>query len=80
VGVEKPGKEIFNIACQQLNILNEEACYVGDHFTNDVIGATNAGLRAIWYTYRGYPKKIEKALIPLNTLVIEDINELIELI
>lgn len=79
VGYPKPQKEIFNIACKMLHIKNEEACYIGDHFTNDIIGATNAGLKAVWYTYRGYPENSDIALLPPNTTVIYDIKNIIGL-
>jgi HAD superfamily hydrolase (TIGR01549 family) len=45
VGVEKPNKEIFEIALRELGVKNPaDAIHVGDSPVVDVIGAQNAGL------------------------------------
>ncbi|MEM1515633.1 MAG: HAD-IA family hydrolase [Thermoproteota archaeon] len=43
----KPSPEIFLHAIYTLNILPNEAVYVGDDLEKDYVGAINAGLRAI---------------------------------
>ncbi len=48
VGVEKPDREIFEIACEKLGIETREAVYVGDNRKNDVDGAAGAGMRTVW--------------------------------
>jgi len=48
VGIKKPNKEIFLLGCNRLNIIPSEVVYVGDNFDIDIIGATSAGLKAIW--------------------------------
>ncbi|WP_410984003.1 HAD family hydrolase [Bacillus cereus] len=47
-GIKKPHPVIFERALLQLNVKPEECIYVGDHPENDVIGAENAGITAIW--------------------------------
>lgn len=46
VGVEKPNKQIFEIAMQELNCSPPEAMYTGDIYSVDVLGARSAGLTA----------------------------------
>lgn len=44
----KPDAAIFNEALKQLDVLAHEAIYVGDSYSNDVIGAYNAKITPIW--------------------------------
>jgi len=48
VNVKKPDKKIFEYTLQQLNVRAERSYYIGDHPINDIIGAEDAGLNAIW--------------------------------
>ena len=48
VGMEKPDKEIFKLACDKLEITPEEAAYVGDKFEVDMISARELGMLPIW--------------------------------
>ena len=71
VGVEKPDREIFEIACERLGIAPAEAVYVGDNRKNDVDGALGAGMRAVWLAVNpGQRGKREP------TAVIKDLREL----
>ena len=44
----KPHPRAFEDACAAAGVAPAQAAYVGDSFANDVEGAVNAGLRAIW--------------------------------
>ncbi len=44
VGISKPDPGIFLVAIARVEILPEDAVYVGDQYENDVVGARNAGL------------------------------------
>ena len=48
VGIKKPDKGIFLLACKSLNTDASEAVFIGDNYENDFIGAKQAGLQAIW--------------------------------
>lgn len=51
-GFHKPDKRIFDIVLERLNIKADECIYVGDALYNDIEGALNAGMHAIWaYPY-----------------------------
>lgn len=47
VGLRKPDAVIFHHALEKLNVAPHEAVYVGDSYGHDVVGAQQAGLRAI---------------------------------
>lgn len=47
-GISKPNPKIFQYAVAQLGLKPEQCVYIGDHPINDVQGAKNAGLHAIW--------------------------------
>jgi putative hydrolase of the HAD superfamily len=49
VGITKPDPKIFQMAVKTLNVAPEEAVYIGDSYTQDIIGARNAGLKAILF-------------------------------
>ncbi len=48
VKLRKPDPAIFHLACSELGVRPDEACYVGDHPIADVEGAKDAGLRTIF--------------------------------
>ena len=48
IGVAKPDKQIFEVACKNLNIKSQECIMIGDKYKTDVQGAINAGIKAIW--------------------------------
>jgi putative hydrolase of the HAD superfamily len=49
VGVEKPDPEIFLMATERARVAPDQAAYVGDLYSVDVLGARNAGLIPILY-------------------------------
>ena len=49
VGVSKPDRGIYDIALARIGVSAEEAVMVGDSWVNDVVGALNAGIRAVWF-------------------------------
>ena len=53
VGVEKPRPEIFEAALKTMNVRPEESLYVGDVYSVDYVGATNAGMEAILFDVAG---------------------------
>jgi len=74
VGWRKPHRVMFETALQRLGLCPDEAFFVGDNFDLDVIGATEAGMAAAWYT-RGRPVERET-----NHPMIADLSELNQLL
>ncbi len=54
VGVEKPDPRIFQLGLREAGVTSEEAVYVGDLYSVDVLGARGAGLDGMLLDPRGY--------------------------
>jgi len=52
VGVWKPAPEVFHAALRKMNLVPEEAVYVGDNYYADVVGARAAGMFPVLYDRR----------------------------
>ena len=48
LGISKPNSEIFLHTSRQLGVSAQHCLYVGDHPMNDIQGASDAGMMAIW--------------------------------
>ncbi|MFB1049449.1 HAD family hydrolase [Paraliobacillus sp. JSM ZJ581] len=48
IGYEKPDPKSFHYVLNELGMRNVESIYVGDSWGNDIVGAIDAGLEAIW--------------------------------
>jgi putative hydrolase of the HAD superfamily len=53
VGFEKPRLEIFQAALKTTNARADESLYVGDVYSVDYVGATNAGMQAVLFDVAG---------------------------
>ncbi|MFO1313804.1 MAG: HAD-IA family hydrolase [Burkholderiales bacterium] len=53
IGVAKPDARIFRAALERLACEPHEAVMVGDAWVQDVLGATGAGIRALWFNRFG---------------------------
>jgi len=72
-GRRKPHASIFEAALQALGVAPGDAIFVGDSFSDDVIGAHNARLEAAWINPKGNPPP---AGTPTPRLVIAELDEL----
>lgn len=48
-GVSKPHPRIFEIALERLDGRPDQAVMVGDSWSADIVGASKAGIRAVWF-------------------------------
>ena len=64
---EKPHKRAFERVLASLNVKPEEALFVGDNFTTDIIGATNAGLTTVWISPK--PDKSAGSKYVMNSIL-----------
>jgi HAD superfamily hydrolase (TIGR01549 family) len=53
VGFEKPRPEIFQVALRTMKARADESLYVGDVYSVDYLGATNAGMQALLFDVAG---------------------------
>ena len=61
-GFDKPDHRIFDIAISRLQPKKDAVYYIGDNYHADVVGAKNAGLKAIWLKIRDYPEQPTKTI------------------
>jgi len=64
IKVCKPSPKIFLRALKSMKISPRNAVYVGDDLFNDVEGAKNVGIRAIWIDHGAAPEKYKTYYIP----------------
>lgn len=57
----KPDPEIFERAVASLAVNATQCVYVGNNFAADVVGATGAGLDAVWLAQTGEPTPVATA-------------------
>ncbi|ADC51505.1 hypothetical protein BpOF4_17320 [Alkalihalophilus pseudofirmus OF4] len=48
MGIEKPHEEAFHIPLVKYGVAPSQAVYIGDSWNNDIVGAIDAGMSAIW--------------------------------
>jgi putative hydrolase of the HAD superfamily len=46
-GVKKPSPIVYSTACERLGVEGGDCIYVGDGFSNELAGASEAGMRAV---------------------------------
>ena len=71
--VYKPMPELFQRMLGELSVAPEEALYVGDRFFEDVHGASQAGMNAVWINRHQQPRD------PDLTIPYHEISNLLEL-
>lgn len=63
VGYAKPDKKIFEFAEKKLSLIKEKTIYVGDSFSNDIVGAKSVGWQTIWINRRD-SEQMDKRIEP----------------
>lgn len=48
IGLSKPSREMFLMTARAMNVHPEEVVHIGDDLLNDVRGAQQAGMKAVW--------------------------------
>ena len=48
-GAEKPDIKFFNLCIQKAGCAPGECLFIGDNLKKDILGAQNAGMKALWY-------------------------------
>jgi HAD superfamily hydrolase (TIGR01549 family) len=59
IGIRKPDPRIFHRATSLLNMQSSECLYIGDSYTNDIIGAKTAGMLTCWLNRESSEQKNE---------------------
>ena len=58
-GADKPNPKIFEILLERAGLKSEQVLMVGDSLDKDVLGAHNAGIRAVWFNQDGLKNDTE---------------------
>lgn len=61
IGISKPDSRLFHEALQRGQATADTAVHIGDHPGDDIAGAQQAGLRAIWFNPAGKTWEAERA-------------------
>jgi putative hydrolase of the HAD superfamily len=56
-GIAKPEVGIFTAALSAIGVSAAEAVMVGDAWDTDIAGAIAAGVRPVWFNWRGHPPR-----------------------
>jgi len=75
VGVGKPSEAIFSEILEQLDARPEDSIMVGDSWERDIVGATNAGMSALWLASRRPIPGTRERVTAINDL--EDVRQLV---
>ncbi len=68
IGAAKPDPRIFRAALERLGCEPCEAVMIGDSWQADVVGATGAGIRALWLNRHGAPHPDPAVAMQLRSL------------
>jgi putative hydrolase of the HAD superfamily len=79
--VKKPDKAIFEHALASLGIIASDTIMIGDSWQNDVIGARNAGIPAIWFNRYSSPYPEASDITRVVTIIrLEPTEEILSLL
>ena len=74
IGFEKPQKEFFDYCFSKIpDFKKEETIIVGDSISADIIGGKNAGIKTVWFNFKGETSPLPdyeiSALCELKTIL-----------
>ena len=53
VGASKPDPKMFRTVLDRAGVAANQAVHIGDHLSDDILGANNAGMLSLWYNHNG---------------------------
>ena len=53
VGASKPDQQMFTTVLTKAGVVPKRAVHIGDHLSDDILGANRAGMHSIWFNYEG---------------------------
>ena len=77
-GLRKPNRALFSRACERLGVPASRTLYIGDTWEEDVLGASGAGLGALWVRRRAADAEPQDPPPSPALGAIEDVEELPE--
>ena len=55
LGAAKPDSKLFRAACDLLELAPEQVLHIGDHPIEDILGASQVGMKTVWINRTGTP-------------------------
>jgi len=74
----KPDNEPFRLCMEQLNILPNEAVFIGDDWRIDICGAKNAGIQPVWLQHHSVKRNWPE--VETDIPIITRLDELVDLL
>lgn len=78
VGVSKPAAGIFHAALTGLSVFPEEAIYVGDTYSDDVVGAKGVGMRAAWLVGKEEKECPDTSIVDIQLTELQELKVFLE--
>ena len=78
VGVSKPEAGIFHAALTGLSAIPEEAIYVGDTYSDDVVGAKGVGMWSAWLVGEEDKECPNASLVDFQLTELQELKEVLE--
>ena len=78
VGISKPEAGIFHAALSRLSVSPEEVIYVGDTFSDDVVGAKGVGMWAAWLVGEEDKECPDASLVDIQLTDIQELEGFLE--
>ncbi len=72
----KPAADMFQVACERLNVKPADILHVGDSFSADVVGARHFGCQSVWLNPSYSRTQASQLKAPLPHLSISHIEQL----
>lgn len=78
VGISKPEAGIFHAALTGLSTLPEQAIYVGDTYSDDVVGAKGVGMWAAWLVGEEDKECPDASLVDFQLTKLQELQRVLE--
>ena len=77
--MSKPEAGIFHAALTGISIVPEAAIYVGDTYSDDVVGAKGVGMRAAWLVGEEDKECPDASIVDVQLTTLQELNSFLEL-
>jgi len=78
VGASKPDKLMFEAVLVKAGATADQCIHVGDHLTDDIAGAKNAGMHTLWVNLTGHKPSPDQAIANIEVTNLEQLPSALE--
>ena len=76
VGIEKPDKQVFQVALDKLGVEAGNAVMVGNRIDADIVGANRVGMKSVWFKWNDRYEEIIASEDEKPDFIIKSLAEL----